>query len=234
MSYAFFVDLLSVHTEVTWSLFDIFELFVLKKKKISGWAQRSFCFPKWNHSEDSIWWHPMYYEVFLLWLIGTQTIPNPVWTLEIVLPAAFQWFFPQSQVVWSHGCTDRYQLQSQGAPSLSFCSTLYSLILCSANSSWFGLTELWSLPPPVSKFVVFCLGSRSAIWPKNRGPGCKLGKLLGSLWYFFHLLEITVIRHLLFNIWKLLFTYFTVLKYVRINLIPVICGQMNNHLRLCF
>ena len=64
-----------------------------------------------------------------------------------VLSNPLGWFFPGSQVLSSHACSDEHSAEySRGSlrkfPEFSFHAALSSLFLCSANSSFLGLSEL--------------------------------------------------------------------------------------------
>lgn len=75
---------------------------------------------------------PVNHYLFLVWLVGTGTIPNLVWetSTDFFFFTPFRWFFPILQIVSSHTCADRTLMNTWGGLSAqlwnSLCRSLFS------------------------------------------------------------------------------------------------------------
>lgn len=124
---------------------------------------------------------PVWYQVTLLWLVGEQTVPTPVWALGIVRPITFLWFFPPL-----HGVSfPVFAGQSSAVDSRrSLCSCLEWSLSAASSSSVFCLAVLAILDSSNSHFCFFNSGwlpgsvSGSPPWPGTQK--LLLGRKLGQ------------------------------------------------------
>lgn len=117
---------------------------------------------------------------FPVWLVGTDTIPSPMWVPGTVTTNPFRWLFPQPWVVFSEANPDKIpcgMLEGDSLQISGFClyAALSSLKLCPENSSRLSLPGLSTLFSQLNKNAKFHLGTPfcAMAWEPSRGN--KLG-----------------------------------------------------------
>lgn len=97
-------------------------------------------------------------KVFSLWLVGTGTIPTPLWVLRIFVPVPFWWFFPQHCVISSNASIDQNSAEDVKELPISRAHSLYSSPFWYSSMISSCLTGFSQLRETTGLSLRFCFG----------------------------------------------------------------------------